>query len=46
MNMVAAITGAVDFADIAIGVGTIAGLLAVAYVAMKGASLLLGVIRR
>lgn len=44
--MVAAILANVDFADIATGIGTIAGLLAIAYVAMKGASLLLGVIRR
>lgn len=44
--MVAAILAEVDFADIAIGIGTIAGLLAVAYVAMKGAGLLLSVIRR
>lgn len=46
MNMVAAITAAVDFEAIAIGIGTIAGLLAVAYVAIKGAGLLLSVIRR
>lgn len=46
MNMVEAILGAVDFAAIAIGIGTIAGLVAVGYVAQKGATMLLGMIRR
>ncbi len=44
--MVEAVTGAVDFAAVATGIGTIAGLVAVAYVAIKGATLLLSVIRR
>lgn len=44
--MVDGIVSAVDFAAVATGIGTIAGLVAVAYVAIKGASLLLSVIRR
>jgi len=44
--MVEAVLANVDFAAIATGIGTIAGLLAVAYVAIKGATLLLSVIRR
>jgi len=42
--MVEAILGAVDFAAIAVGVGTVAGLVAVVLVAKRGASMLLGMI--
>lgn len=44
--MVEAITSAVDFAAIATGAGVIFGALAVAYVAFKGGSMLVGVLRR
>lgn len=44
--MVEAVLANVDFAAIAVGIGTIAGLVAVGYVASKGASMLLGMIRR
>ena len=44
--MVEAVTGAVDFADIVLGIGTVAGALAIAYVAMKGAGMLLTFLRR
>ena len=44
--MVEAILANVDFAAIAVGIGSIAGLVAVALVAAKGASMLLGMIRR
>lgn len=40
-----AITGAVDFADVLVGVGVIAGLLAAVAVARKGARMLLGFIK-
>lgn len=44
--MVEAILAAVDFAAIAVGIGQIAALCAVAYVAAKGAQMLLSMIRR
>lgn len=44
--MVEAITGAVDFAAIVTGAGTVFGALAVAYVAFKGGQMLIGIIRR
>lgn len=43
--MVEVVTGAVDFADIVLGIGTIAGALAVAMVAGKGAKMLLSHLR-
>lgn len=44
--MVEAVLGAVDFAAIAVGIGSIAGLVAIALVAKKGASMLLGMLSR
>jgi len=44
--MVSAITGAVDFTDIVNGAGVIFGALAIAYVAFKGGSMLIGVLKR
>jgi len=41
-----AITAAVDFADIVTGAGVIFGALAVAYVAFKGGTMLVGVLKR
>ncbi|WP_165496005.1 hypothetical protein [Phytopseudomonas daroniae] len=46
MKMVEAVLSSVDFAAIAIGIGTIAGLVAVALVAKKGAAMLLGMLGR
>lgn len=43
--MVTAITTAVDFSDIVTGIGTIAAAVAVVYIAMKGARMLLSAIR-
>lgn len=44
--MVAAITGAVDFADIVNGAGVVFGALAIAYVAFKGGTMLVGLLKR
>lgn len=44
--MVEAITGAVDFAAIVTGAGVVFGAMAVAYVAFKGGSMLIGVLKR
>lgn len=44
--MVTEILAAVDFAAIATGIGTIAGLVAVVLVAKKGAGMLLSMISR
>jgi hypothetical protein len=44
--MVTAVTGAVDFATIVTGAGTIFGALALCYVAFKGGQMLIGVLRR
>lgn len=44
--MVEAILANVDFVAIAVGIGSIAGLVAVGYVASKGAGMLLSMIRR
>lgn len=43
--MVTAITGAVDYAPIVVGIGTIAGAVALVYVAWKGAKMLLAAVR-
>lgn len=40
-----AITDAVDFADVLVGIGAVAALLAAVAVARKGARMLLGFIR-
>jgi len=40
-----AITGAIDYSAIVTGIGAIAGLVAVVYVAMKGAKMLMGAIK-
>lgn len=45
-DMVTAVTGAVDFAAIVTGAGTVFGALALVYVAFKGGQMLLSVIRR
>ncbi len=44
--MITAITGAVDWAAVVTGAGVIFGGLAVAYVAFKGGSMLINVLRR
>tara|TARA_R110000868_G_scaffold316018_2_gene576897 strand:+ start:232 stop:366 length:135 start_codon:yes stop_codon:yes gene_type:complete len=44
--MVEAVLASVDFAAIAIGIGSIAGLVAVVLVAKKGAGMLLGMLGR
>ncbi len=44
--MVTAVTGAVDFAAIVGGIGTVAAAVALVLVASRGASMLLGAIRR
>lgn len=43
---VSEITGAVDWAEVVSGVGTVAAALAGVYVAVKGARMLLGMVRR
>lgn len=42
---VAAITGAVDFSTIGVGIGVIAAAVAVIYVGVKGAKMLLQFVR-
>lgn len=42
---VATITGAVDFATIVTGIGTVAAAVGVVYVAVRGARMLLGMVR-
>jgi hypothetical protein len=42
---VTAITGAIDYSAIVTGIGAIAALVAVVYVAMKGARMLMGAIK-
>lgn len=44
--IVTAITGEVDWAAVGTGIGVVAGGLAGIYVIMKGARMLLGMIRR
>lgn len=44
--MVEAVLAAVDFAAIAVGIGSIAALVCVALVAKKGATMLLGMLGR
>jgi hypothetical protein len=40
-----AITGAVDFTTIIAGIGTVAAAVALVYISVKGAKMLLGMIR-
>lgn len=42
---VTAVTASVDFAAVVTGIGVIAGAVAIVYVAVKGARMLLGMIR-
>tara|TARA_R110000737_G_C14613111_1_gene491378 strand:+ start:2187 stop:2336 length:150 start_codon:yes stop_codon:yes gene_type:complete len=42
---VTAITGAVDFASIVTGIGVIAGSIALVLISVKGAKMLLGMVR-
>jgi hypothetical protein len=42
---VTAITGAVDFASIVTGIGVIAGAIALVLISVKGAKMLLGMVR-
>ncbi|AGA86728.1 hypothetical protein [Stutzerimonas stutzeri] len=44
--MITAITGAVDWAAVITGAGTIFGALALVYVAFKGGQMLVNVLRR
>ena len=44
-TQIAAITGAVDYATVITGIGTIAAAVVVVLVAVKGAKMLLGMVR-
>jgi hypothetical protein len=43
---VTAITSAVDFSNVVTGIGTIAAAVALVYISVKGASMLLNMVRR
>jgi hypothetical protein len=45
LNMVAAITGAVDFSTIITGLGVVFGAVALVLVAMRGGKMLLGAVK-
>ncbi|WP_198555457.1 hypothetical protein [Shewanella sp. Pdp11] len=42
---ISAITGAVDFATIIVGIGAVAAASVIVYVSIKGARMLLGMVR-